>query len=74
MRGCQRTRRELLGGALTGAIGAAPSIGPDPRAIIRQTYVFQTGPQKRRPDICHHFMIGRDGSVWETALARSPDR
>ena len=64
--GCQRTRRRLLGGALTGAIGAAASIGPDPRAIIRQTHAFQVGPQKRRPDIGHHFMIGPDGSVWET--------
>ena len=136
MCGCQRTRRELLGGALTGAIGAAASTGlaacaqgadsdggavsqlpsvaslatvevapglrihprsewgtdlppkgaiapetvqfllvhhtassndvPDPFAIIRQTYAFQTGPQKRWPDICYHFMIGPDGSVWET--------
>lgn len=133
---CQRTRRELLGGALTGAIGAVATLGlaacgrgsptsgdefaqlppvaslstvevapglrihprsewgadlppkgtiapetvrfmlvhhtassnnvPDPRAIIRQTYAFQTGPQKRWPDICYHFMIGPDGSVWET--------
>ncbi len=130
---CQRTRRELLGGALTGAIGAAATLGlaacgtasgdealsqlqpvesltgvevapglrihprsewgadlppkrimapetvkfllvhhtassnyvPDPRAIIRQTYAFQTGPQKRWPDVCYHFMIGPDGSVWE---------
>jgi len=133
---CQRTRRELLGGALTRATGAAATLGlaacgrgagtsgealaqlppaaslttvevasglrihprsewgadlppkgpiapetvkfllvhhtassnnvPDPRAIIRQTYAFQTGPQKRWPDICYHFMIGPDGSVWET--------
>ena len=46
---------------------------PDPRAIIRQTYAFHTGPQKRWPDICYHFMIGPDGSIWETAPARSPD-
>jgi hypothetical protein len=39
---------------------------PDPRAIIRQTYAFHTGPQKRWPDICYHFMIGPDGSIWET--------
>lgn len=39
---------------------------PDPRAVIRQTYAFQTGPSKRWPDICYHFMIGPDGSVWET--------
>lgn len=39
---------------------------PDARSIIRQTYAFQTGPTKRWPDICYHFMIGPDGSVWET--------
>ena len=39
---------------------------PDPRAVIRQTYAFHTGPQKRWPDICYHFMIGPDGSIWET--------
>ena len=39
---------------------------PDPRVVIRQTYAFQTGPSKRWPDICYHFMIGPDGSVWET--------
>lgn len=39
---------------------------PDPRAIIRQTYAFHTGPQKGWPDICYHFMIGPDGSIWET--------
>ncbi len=39
---------------------------PDPRAIIRQTYAFHTGPQKRWPDICYHFMVGPDGSIWET--------
>lgn len=38
----------------------------DPRSVIRQTYAFQTGPEKRWPDICYHFMIGPDGSVWET--------
>jgi hypothetical protein len=38
----------------------------DPREVIRQTYAFQTGPSKRWPDICYHFMIGPDGSVWET--------
>ncbi len=133
---CQRTRRGLLGGALTGVIGAAATLGlgacgratehrsdavsqlppveslttvelapglrvhprsqwgadlapkgpiapetvkfllvhhtassnnvPDPRALIRQTYAFHTGPQKRWPDICYHFMIGPDGSIWET--------
>jgi hypothetical protein len=45
----------------------------DPRALIRQTYAFHTGPQKRWPDICYHFMIGPDGSIWETragSLAR----
>ncbi len=39
---------------------------PDPRAVIRQTYAFHTGPAKRWPDICYHFMIGPDGSIWET--------
>lgn len=38
----------------------------DPRVVIRQTYAFHTGPQKRWPDICYHFMIGPDGSIWET--------
>lgn len=45
---------------------ASSNVVPDPRAIIRQTYAFQTGPSKRWPDICYHFMIGPDGSVWET--------
>lgn len=45
---------------------ASPNDVPDPRAVIRQTYAFQTGPSKRWPDICYHFMIGPDGSVWET--------
>ena len=30
-----------------------------------QTYAFQTGPAKRWPDVCYHFFIGPDGSVWE---------
>ena len=38
----------------------------DVRALIRSVYSFHTGPQKRWPDICYHFMIGPDGSVWET--------
>ncbi len=37
----------------------------DPRDVIRQTYAFQTGPAKRWPDVCYHFFIGPDGSVWE---------
>ncbi len=45
---------------------ASSNFVPDPRAVIRQTYAFQTGPSKRWPDICYHFMIGPDGSVWET--------
>lgn len=45
---------------------ASSNVVPDPAAVIRQTYDFQTGPQKRWPDICYHFMIGPDGSVWET--------
>jgi hypothetical protein len=45
---------------------ASSNVVPDPRAVIRQTYAFHTGPQKRWPDICYHFMIGPDGSVWET--------
>lgn len=38
----------------------------DPRPIIRQTYAFHTGPEKRWPDVCYHFMIAPDGSIWET--------
>ena len=38
----------------------------DPRSVVRQTYAWQTGPAKGWPDICYHFMIGPDGSVWET--------
>ena len=45
---------------------ASSNDAPDPRAIIRQTYAFHTGPQKRWSDICYHFMIGPDGSIWET--------
>lgn len=45
---------------------ASSNVVPDPRAVIRQTYAFQTGASKRWPDICYHFMIGPDGSVWET--------
>jgi hypothetical protein len=45
---------------------ASSNFVPDPRAIIRQTYAFHTGPEKRWPDICYHFMIGPDGSIWET--------
>ncbi len=45
---------------------ASSNIVADPREVIRQTYAFQTGPSKRWPDICYHFMIGPDGTVWET--------
>jgi hypothetical protein len=45
---------------------ASSNVVPDPRALIRQTYAFHTGPEKRWPDICYHFMIGPDGSIWET--------
>jgi hypothetical protein len=45
---------------------ASSNTVPDPRAVIRQTYAFHTGPAKRWPDICYHFMIGPDGSIWET--------
>jgi hypothetical protein len=45
---------------------ASSNNAPDPRAVIRQTYAFHTGPDKRWPDVCYHFMIGPDGSVWET--------
>ena len=38
----------------------------DVRALIRSVYAFHTGPDKRWPDICYHFMVGPDGSVWET--------
>ena len=43
----------------------SPNNAPDPRAVVRQTYAYQTGPAKRWPDICYHFMIGPDGSIWE---------
>jgi hypothetical protein len=45
---------------------ASSNYVPDPRSVIRQTYAFHTGPAKRWPDICYHFMIGPDGSIWET--------
>ncbi len=44
---------------------ASPNNAPDPRAVVRQTYAYQTGPNKGWPDICYHFMIGPDGSIWE---------
>lgn len=44
---------------------ASPNVVPDPRAVIRQTYAFQTGPEKGWPDVCYHFFVGPDGSVWE---------
>lgn len=37
----------------------------DPRPIMRATYAFHTGPEKRWPDVCYHFFVARDGSVWE---------
>jgi hypothetical protein len=45
---------------------ASSNTVPDVRALIRSVYSFHTGPLKRWPDICYHFMIGPDGSVWET--------
>ncbi|MGB0113176.1 MAG: peptidoglycan recognition family protein [Ilumatobacteraceae bacterium] len=39
---------------------------PDPRVVIRQTFAYQTSASKGWPDICYHFMIGPDGSIWET--------
>lgn len=45
---------------------ASANNAPDARAVVRQTYAFQTGPAKLWPDICYHFMIGPDGSIWET--------
>ena len=44
---------------------ASTNVVPDPRAVIRQTYAFQTGPDKGWPDVCYHFFVGPDGSVWE---------
>jgi hypothetical protein len=44
---------------------ASANNAPDPRAVVRQTYAYQTGPAKLWPDICYHFMIGADGSIWE---------
>lgn len=37
----------------------------DPRSTIRGIYAFHTGPAKRWPDVCYHYFIGRDGSIWE---------
>lgn len=37
----------------------------DARSVIRATYHFHTGPQKRWPDVCYNFFVGPDGSVWE---------
>jgi hypothetical protein len=45
---------------------ASSNVVPDPRQVIRQTYAFHTGPDKRWPDVCYHYMVGPDGSVWET--------
>ncbi len=44
---------------------ASSNLVPDPRAVIRETYAFQTGPSKGWPDVCYHFFVGPDGSVWE---------
>jgi hypothetical protein len=56
---------EIVKFLLVHHIGSSNNV-PDPRAVIRQTYAFHTGPAKRWPDICYHFMIGPDGSIWET--------
>ena len=44
---------------------ASTNVVPDPRAVIRQTYAWQTSPDKGWPDVCYHFFVGPDGSVWE---------
>jgi len=44
---------------------ASPNNYATARGLIRQTYSFQTGPEKRWPDVCYEFFIGRDGDVWE---------
>ena len=44
---------------------ASTNVVPDPRAVIRATYAFQTSPSKGWPDVCYHFFVGPDGSVWE---------
>ncbi|NQY54874.1 MAG: N-acetylmuramoyl-L-alanine amidase [Ilumatobacteraceae bacterium] len=44
----------------------SPNDVADVRALLRATYAFHTGPEKRWPDIAYHFMIAPDGSVWET--------
>ena len=44
---------------------ASSNVVADPREVIRQTYAFQTGPSKRWPDVCYHFFVAPDGSVWE---------
>jgi hypothetical protein len=44
---------------------ASSNVVPDPRSVIRQTYAFQTGSSKGWADVCYHFFVGPDGSVWE---------
>jgi hypothetical protein len=44
---------------------ASPNDGRDPREIVRISHAYHTGP-KGWPDIAYNFMIGHDGSVWET--------
>jgi N-acetylmuramoyl-L-alanine amidase len=44
---------------------ASPSNYRDARAVIRDGYRFQTGPEKGWPDVCYQFFIGRHGDVWE---------
>ena len=35
------------------------------RNVIRSVYGYHTGPDKRWPDVCYQFFIGRDGDIWE---------
>lgn len=44
---------------------ASPNDGRDPREPIRISHAYHTGP-KAWPDVAYNFMIGHDGSVWET--------
>ena len=44
---------------------ATSNVVADPRSVVRQTYAWHTSSAKGWPDICYHFMIGPDGSVWE---------
>ena len=33
--------------------------------LLRNTYAYQTGPDKRWPDVCYNFFVDRFGGIWE---------